>query len=119
MQRTNFFFLAFKHFTNEEKLTITRSILLKVQNGTTNFTEREIACIKHFCKNDHLFANFVGGANDQPLIRGRNVCNTSYILGINEYAKFRLNFVLQRENTSILNEIARVRGVNSINNITN
>jgi hypothetical protein len=119
MQRTNFFFLAFKHFTNEEKLAITRSILLKVQNGATNFTEREIGCIKHFCKNDHLFANFVGGANDQPLARGRNVCNTSFMLGINEYAKFRIDFVLRRENTAILNEIARVRGVNSINNITN
>lgn len=82
IKRANFYYLAYKHYTNEEKTLLISGILNKLNNATANLNEKEVGCIKHICKNNVEFALFKGGSNDQPIVRGENTCNTNWIQGV-------------------------------------
>lgn len=116
--RANVYYLAFAHYTNEERSGVINSIRSKLMQGRNDFTEKEIGCIKFICKNNIGFIHFGGGANEDPIIRGINPNNIIGMVG-QEATRNRLIQKLTIENSNILTEVARIRRDTGFNNILN
>ena len=117
-RRVNAYFLAYGHYTNEERLDLTNSIRTKLMQNRRDFTEKEVGCIKYICRRDIGFIHFAGGSNDEPIINGINPNKILSMLG-QDASKRRLIDKMSLENNAILSEVARINRNTSLTNIMN